>query len=78
VEQVYAIAAAVKPWYRAMVLLAPTTGLRWGERVGLRRRHVDLGDGFVTVKVAAVELEGGVEPGARSPPPGSGRSVSRR
>jgi hypothetical protein len=30
VEQVYAIAEASKPWYRALVLTAAMTGLRWG------------------------------------------------
>lgn len=55
VEQVYAIAAAVKPWHRALVLTAALTGLRWGELMGLRRRHVDLSGGFVEVRGALVE-----------------------
>ena len=63
VEQVYAIAAAIKPWYRAMVLLSATTGLRWGELVGLRRHNVDLDDEFVRVTESAVELDGTIERG---------------
>ncbi len=63
VEQVYTIADAIKPWYRALVLLASTTGLRWGELVGLRGQHVDLADGFVHVVATAVEVDGSVQLG---------------
>ncbi|HSI93561.1 MAG TPA: tyrosine-type recombinase/integrase [Jiangellaceae bacterium] len=55
VEQVYAIADAIKPWHRALVLTAALTGLRWGELMGLRRRHVDVANGFVEVRAALVE-----------------------
>jgi integrase len=55
VAQVYAIAEASKPWYRALVLTAAMTGLRWGELVALRRRHLDLEGGFVDVRSAVVE-----------------------
>jgi integrase len=55
VAQVYAIAEASKPWYRALVLTAAMTGLRWGELVALRRRHLDLDGGFVDVRSAVVE-----------------------
>jgi integrase len=41
VEQGYAIAEASKPWYRTLVFTAAMTGLRWGELVALRRRHLD-------------------------------------
>jgi integrase len=61
VEQVYPIATAIKPWYRTMVLLSATTGLRWGELVGLRRHNVDLDERFVRVTEAAVELDGLIE-----------------
>jgi integrase len=63
VEQVYAIAAAIKPWYRALVLTAATTGLRWGELVGLRRRHVDLAQGFLSVTASVVEVGQSLEVG---------------
>jgi integrase len=55
VEQVYAIAEAVKDWHRARVLTAALTGLRWGELMGLRRRHVDLDGGFLEVRGSLVE-----------------------
>jgi integrase len=55
VEQVYAIAEAVKDWHRALVLTAALTGLRWGELMGLRRRHVDLEGGFLEIRGSLVE-----------------------
>jgi integrase len=63
VEQVYAIAEAIKPWYRALVLTAATTGLRWGELIGLRRQNVDLDAGFVHAVATAVEVGRSVELG---------------
>jgi integrase len=36
IEQVYAIVGGVRPWFRALVLLAAFTGLRWGELIALR------------------------------------------
>lgn len=41
VDQVHAIADAINPRYRALVLVAAYAGLRWGEVVGLRRLDVD-------------------------------------
>jgi integrase len=55
VAQVYAIAEASKPWHRVLVLTAAMTGLRWGELVALRRRHLDLDGGFIDVRSAVVE-----------------------
>jgi len=55
VEQVYAVAESVKDWHRALVLTAALTGLRWGELMGLRRRHVDLDGGFLEVRGSLVE-----------------------
>jgi len=55
VAQVYAIAEVSKPWHRVLVLTAAMTGLRWGELVALRRRHIDLDGGFVDVRSAVVE-----------------------
>ena len=52
----YATAEASKPWYRVLVLTAAMTGLRWGELVALRRRHLDLDAGFVDVRSAVVEV----------------------
>lgn len=45
--------------YRALVLLATFTTLRWGELAGLRRSHLDLEAGVVRVAGALVELDGG-------------------
>lgn len=45
--------------FRALVLLAVFAGLRWGELAGLRRRHLDLQQGTVTVEVTIYELDGG-------------------
>ena len=42
VEQVYALADAIEPRYRAMVLLATFCGLRVGELRALRQRNLDL------------------------------------
>lgn len=41
-QQVEQIIAAVPEQWRALVVLLATTGLRWGEAVGLRVRYVDL------------------------------------
>ena len=49
VAQVAALADAIAPRYRALVLVAAYGGLRWGELVGLRVKHVDLLHGRVTV-----------------------------
>src|SRR5918996_837535 len=59
VEQVYAIVEEVRPWFRAVVLLAAFTGLRWGELMALRRRHVDVdGEGVVRVRLSLSEVDG--------------------
>lgn len=42
VEQVYVIADAIAPRYRALVLLAAFTGLRFGELRALRRKRLDI------------------------------------
>jgi integrase len=49
VAQVAALADAIDPRYRALVLVAAYGGLRWGELVGLRVKRVDLLHGRVTV-----------------------------
>jgi integrase len=49
VDQVYAIAGAIVPRYRALVLLAAFTGLRLGELRALRRKRLDLDAATVTV-----------------------------
>jgi integrase len=49
VVQVYALAEAVTPRFRAFVLLAAFSGCRWGELVALTRRRLDLDAGTVDV-----------------------------
>jgi integrase len=63
VEQMYAIADAIQPWYRTLVLLSGTTGLRWGELIGLRRHDLDMVDYFVNVADSAIELDGSINDG---------------
>lgn len=59
VEEVDAIAQGVRPWFSALVLLAAFTGLRWGELIALRRRHLDLdGDCVVKVRASVSEVDG--------------------
>lgn len=59
IDQVFALADAVKPRYRALVLLAALSGLRKGELFGLRREHVDLERGTVTVALQRQQLAHG-------------------
>ncbi|MGS2587901.1 tyrosine-type recombinase/integrase [Streptomyces hebeiensis] len=59
VQEVYAVAGAMQPRYRALVLLAAFSGLRWGELVGLRRRDLDLGAGTLRVRRNVAELHNG-------------------
>ena len=42
VPEVYRLADAIAPRYRALVLLATFGNMRWGELAGLRRRDLDL------------------------------------
>lgn len=58
-EQVLALADAIEPAYRALVLLAAAGGLRLGEVLGLRRRHVDLEAATVRVEEQATQFMSG-------------------
>jgi integrase len=57
-EQVVALAAAMPRRWRALVLLAATTSLRWGELMALTREDVDLEHGTVRVVNAVSEVKG--------------------
>ena len=57
-DEVAALAAAIDPRYRALVLLAAYSGLRAGELAALRRKHVDLLHRTVTV-IEQVQRIGG-------------------
>ncbi|WP_405520661.1 tyrosine-type recombinase/integrase [Streptomyces canus] len=59
VQEVYDLADAIQPRYRALVLMAGFLGLRWGELIGLQRRDVDLEHGSVRVRRAVAELNNG-------------------
>jgi integrase len=59
VQQVEALAAAVDPRYRAMVLVATYGQLRFGELIGLRGRSVNLLHRTVSIVEQAVDLDDG-------------------
>jgi integrase len=63
VAQIAALADAIDPRYRALVLVAAYGGLRWGELVGLRIKRVDLLHGRVTVAEQVSEVNGQLIPG---------------
>ena len=56
IRQVFVLAEAIQPRYRALILLAVFCSLRWGELAALRRCDIDPGSGSVRVAVAVVEL----------------------
>jgi len=59
VAELAALAEAVPPRYRALVLLASWTGLRYGELAGLQRADLDVPNGIVRVERQLTELHGG-------------------
>jgi integrase len=59
VAEVYKLAGAMHPRFRALILLGALGSLRWGELAGLQRRHVDLVNGVLRVRQAVVELPTG-------------------
>lgn len=58
VAQVQALADAMPPRHRLLILLAAWCGLRFGELTALRRRDIDLAEGTITVAQAAVTVSG--------------------
>ncbi|WP_233492507.1 tyrosine recombinase XerC [Blastococcus sp. TF02A-30] len=58
VAQVQALVDAVEDRWRALILLAAWTGLRIGELSALRREHLDLKAGTVSVTSAVVDVVG--------------------
>jgi len=66
--QVRALADAMHPRYRALVLVAAGTGLRAGELFGLKVRHVDLLRGVVRVEQQLHELAGRIVVGPPKTP----------
>lgn len=61
--EAYALANAIQPRWRMLVLLATWSGLRWGELVALRRSSIDLEHGRLTVRHQLVETATGVSLG---------------
>lgn len=59
VDEVFAIAEAIEGRYRAMVLLAAFTGLRFGELAALQRRDVELEERYIRVQRAQAEPQSG-------------------
>jgi integrase len=59
ITQVYAVADATDQRYRALILLAMFTSLRWGELGGLRRCDIDLAACTVRVTRQLVTVRGG-------------------
>jgi integrase len=70
-EQVEAIAEAVEPRWKALVLLAAWGGLRLGELSALRKHNLDLETGLVRVTEAASDLAHGRD--VRQPKSQAGR-----
>jgi len=56
VPEVYRLAEAIEPRYRALGLLATFGNLRWGELAGLRRRNLDLDNRTVRIVETVYEL----------------------
>ena len=59
IQQVYQLAATVHPRYRALVLMATFSGLRFGELAALARADLDLRNAMVTVERDLDELDDG-------------------
>lgn len=56
--EVSALADQVSPRYRALVLTAAYSGLRWAELAGLRAKRLDLAERRLTVAETLVEVHG--------------------
>lgn len=59
IPEVYAVADAIDPRYRALVLLGTFASMRLGELAALRTASVDLTAAIVTVSRSLAELKGG-------------------
>ncbi len=58
-EQVWQLAEAIEPRFRALILVAGFAGLRWGELCALTRSKLDLEAGTITIDEKVVELTSG-------------------
>jgi hypothetical protein len=59
VPEVFALAGAVPPRFRALVLLATFGSLRWGELAALRRFNLDLDARTVKTEASVSEMKTG-------------------
>lgn len=59
IDQVFAVADAIPPRYRLLVLLGAFTGLRFGELAALRRQDIELNSGELRVRRSQAELKHG-------------------
>jgi integrase len=59
IEQVFALADAVEPRYRMLILLATFASMRFGELGALTRSKIDLDTGLITISDATSELADG-------------------
>jgi integrase len=59
IRQVFALADSITPRYRALILFAVFTSLRWGELAALRRQDIDMGTRTVRIDRSLTELPGG-------------------
>lgn len=57
--EVFALADAVPPRFRALVLLATFGSLRWGELVGLRWFNLDLNARTVKTEASVLKMKTG-------------------
>lgn len=57
-DQLASIRDHMPPHFRAMLIVAEETGLRWGELVGLRRCNVDLEGGALQVRETVIQVHG--------------------
>jgi integrase len=60
-DEVFRIASTIQPRYRLLVWLACFASLRFGELIGLRRRHVFPDVPELKVAIATGELDGGIQ-----------------
>lgn len=60
-DQVFAIAEAIQPRYRLMILLATFAQLRFGELIALQRGSIDLDTMELRVRRATAEMEDGTQ-----------------
>ncbi|GGO28938.1 putative prophage phiRv2 integrase [Microbispora rosea subsp. aerata] len=58
-KQVFALADAIDPRYRMLILLATFASLRWGELAALKRKNVDVEAGTIRVTGSTTELKDG-------------------